>query len=292
MSDIKQNILVTGANGQLGSELRSLATHSDNLNFVFTDIAELDITDQDQICHTIEREDIDTVVNCAAFTAVDKAEDNLKLATQLNSEAPEKLARAINEKHGTIIHISTDYVFNGHNHTPYSENDTPCPQSVYGKTKAEGEQRVMQACEKSIVVRTAWLYSPYGNNFVKTMMRLGREREELNVVFDQIGTPTYARDLAQTIVKIINTGQKTYGIFHYTNEGATSWYDFAKAIHRAAGISSCRINPIRTSQYPTPASRPAYSLLDKAKIKQTYKIDIPHWQDSLNECVATILNKK
>lgn len=292
MSDKKQNILVTGANGQLGNELRSLATHSDNLNFVFTDIAELDITDQDQIRHTIEREDIDTVVNCAAFTAVDKAEDNLKLATQLNSEAPEKLARAINEKHGTIIHISTDYVFNGHNHTPYSEGDTPCPQSVYGKTKAEGEQRVMQACEKSIVVRTAWLYSPYGNNFVKTMMRLGREREELNVVFDQIGTPTYARDLAQAIVKIINTGQKTYGIFHYTNEGATSWYDFAKAIHRAAGISSCRINPIRTSQYPTPASRPAYSLLDKAKIKQTYKIDIPHWQDSLNECVATILNKK
>lgn len=290
MSDKKQNILVTGANGQLGSELRNLAATSGNLNFVFTDIAELDITDQDQICHTIESEDIDTVVNCAAFTAVDKAEDNLQLATKLNAEAPEKLARAINEKHGTMIHISTDYVFDGLNHSPYSEGDTPCPQSVYGKTKAEGEQRVMGACEKSIVIRTAWLYSPYGNNFVKTMMRLGREREELNVVFDQIGTPTYARDLAQTIVKIINTAQKTYGIFHYTNEGATSWYDFAKAIHRAAGITSCKINPIRTSQYPTPAKRPAYSLLDKAKIKQTYNIRIPHWQDSLDECVATLLN--
>ncbi|MGN1213571.1 MAG: dTDP-4-dehydrorhamnose reductase [Bacteroidaceae bacterium] len=290
MNDKKKNILVTGANGQLGSELRNLASTSRNLNFIFTDIAELDITDQNQICHTIESEDIDTVVNCAAFTAVDKAEDNLQLATKLNAEAPEKLARAINEKHGTMIHISTDYVFDGLNHSPYSEGDTPNPQSVYGKTKAEGEQRVMRACERSIVVRTAWLYSPYGNNFVKTMMRLGREREELNVVFDQIGTPTYARDLAQAIIKIINTEQKTYGIFHYTNEGATSWYDFAKAIHRAAGITSCKINPIRTSQYPTPAKRPAYSLLDKAKIKQTYNISIPHWQDSLDECVATLLN--
>ena len=283
------NILITGANGQLGNEMRTLSASYPNLNFVITDIKELDITDDANIHHVIESNNIDIVINCAAFTAVDKAESNKQLAHLLNAEAPEKLAKAINERGGEIIHISTDYVYGDTHNEPYTEDILPAPKSVYGSTKLEGEQRVLAACSKSIIIRTAWLYSTYGNNFVKTMLRLGKEREQLNVVFDQIGTPTYARDLARAIMTIVTCPTKTYGIFHYTNEGAISWYDFTKAIHRIAGITSCNVSPIRSSQYPTPAKRPSYSLLDKSKIKQTYHIEIPYWEDSLRQCIDALL---
>ncbi len=282
------NILVTGANGQLGSELRSIASEWQQLNFVFTDINELDITNQDDIRTAIDTNNIDGIINCAAFTAVDKAESSSDKARLLNAEAPEMLARTINDKGGWIIHISTDYVFSGEQWKPYTEDCPTGPQSVYGSTKLEGEHRVAEACTKSIIVRTAWLYSPYGNNFVKTMLRLGQEKERLNVVFDQIGTPTYAHDLARAIATIAASDHKTYGTFHFSNEGVTSWYDFTKAIHRLADIDTCQVSPIRTEDYPTPARRPAYSVLDKNKIKQTYNISIPHWEDSLKECLAKI----
>ena len=283
------NILITGANGQLGNELCTLSAQYPKLNFVLTDINELDITNEANIHQVIENNNIELVINCAAFTAVDKAESNQQLAHLLNAEAPEKLAKAINQRGGEMIHISTDYVYGDNHNEPYTEDILPAPQSVYGSTKLEGEQRVIAACPKSIIIRTAWLYSTFGNNFVKTMLRLGKEREQLNVVFDQIGTPTYARDLAKAIMTIVTCPAKTYGIFHYTNEGAISWYDFTKAIHRIAGITSCHVSPIRSAQYPTPAKRPSYSLLDKTKIKQTYHIDIPYWEDSLTQCVGALL---
>ncbi len=286
MQQHAKKILVTGANGQLGNELRSIAGEWRQLDFVFTDVGELDITDEKDIRTAIDANGIGLVVNCAAFTAVDKAESDIGKARMLNAEAPGMLARAISERGGEMIHISTDYVFSGERWKPYTEDCPTGPQSVYGSTKLEGEHRVTQACGRSVIIRTAWLYSPYGNNFVKTMLRLGREKEQLHVVFDQIGTPTYARDLARAIAAIASSDKKVYGTFHFSNEGVTSWYDFAKAIHSAAGISSCRIDPIRTEDYPTPARRPAFSVLDKAKIKQTYNISIPHWEESLKECLA------
>ncbi len=253
-----------------------------------TDVEELDITDRETVVAFVEHNQIDGIVNCAAYTAVDKAEENQELCDLLNHVAPGYLAEAIERRGGWLIQISTDYVFDGTNHTPYVETDPVCPNSVYGRTKLAGEQAAQQACPHTMIIRTAWLYSTFGNNFVKTMIRLGKERQELGVIFDQIGTPTYARDLAVAIFAAINQGVKP-GVYHFSNEGVISWYDFTKAIHRIAGISTCHVRPLHTSEYPTPAARPHYSVLDKTKIKQTYGLEIPYWEESLSECVAKLL---
>lgn len=278
------NILITGCNGQLGSEIRLLEDNFPQYTFFNTDKDELDITNQLAVDDFVNRNEIDGIVNCAAYTAVDKAETDQKLCTALNTEAPVYMAAAIEKRGGWMIHVSTDYVFNGKKHTPYVETDTPCPDSVYGSTKLAGEFGVSKFCKKTMIVRTAWLYSGFGNNFVKTMMRLGREKAELGVVFDQIGTPTYARDLAVAIFTAIEKGV-TPGVYHFSNEGVCSWYDFTKAIHRIAGITTCNVKPLHTSEYPTPATRPSYSVLDKTKIKETYGIEIPYWENSLEECI-------
>ena len=282
------NILITGCNGQLGNEMQLLETQHPEHTFYNTDVAELDITDSEAVSAFVDFNKIDGIVNCAAYTAVDKAEDNQDLCDLLNRVAPGYLAAAIESRGGWLIQISTDYVFDGTNHRPYVETDAVCPNSTYGKTKLAGEQAAFDACSHTMIVRTAWLYSTFGNNFVKTMLRLGHERQELGVIFDQIGTPTYARDLAVAIFAAISKGV-TPGVYHFSNEGAISWYDFAKAIHRIAGITTCRIRPLHTSEYPTPAVRPHYSVLDKTKIKQVYGLEIPYWEDSLRECITNLL---
>ena len=281
------NILVTGCNGQLGNEMQLLEAEYPQHTFFNTDVAALDITNQQAIDEYVESHEIDVIVNCAAYTAVDKAESNRQLCTALNTEAPAYLAAAVEKRGGALVQISTDYVFNGTKHTPYVETDTPCPDSVYGSTKLAGELGVTKFCKRTMIIRTAWLYSTFGNNFVKTMIRLGKEKEELGVIFDQIGTPTYARDLAQAIMVAIDKGIVP-GVYHFSNEGVCSWYDFTKTIHRIAGIDTCHVKPLHTSEYPTPATRPAYSVLDKTKIKSTYGLEIPYWVDSLTECIAKL----
>lgn len=283
------NILITGCNGQLGNEMQLLEKENPQHTYFNTDVAELDITDQAAIEKMVMDHAIDGIVNCAAYTAVDKAEDNQELCRKLNSLAPGYLAAAIAKRGGWMIQISTDYVFDGTNHTPYTEEAPTCPNSVYGVTKLEGEQAAQKACEKTMVIRTAWLYSTFGNNFVKTMIRLGKEKPELGVIFDQIGTPTYAHDLAVAIFAAINQGVVP-GVYHFSNEGVISWYDFTKAIHRIAGITTCHVRPLHTSEYPTPASRPHYSVLDKTKIKTVYGIEVPYWEESLEVCVRKLLN--
>ena len=281
------NILITGCNGQLGNEMQLLEEVNPQHTYFNTDVAELDITDQQAIETLVNENQIDGIVNCAAYTAVDKAEDNERLCTLLNAEAPAYLAAAIGKRGGWMIQISTDYVFDGTQHTPYTEEADTCPNSVYGKTKLVGELNVQKFCEQAMIIRTAWLYSTFGNNFVKTMIRLGKEKPELGVIFDQIGTPTYARDLAVAIFAAINQGIVP-GIYHFSNEGVISWYDFTKAIHRIAGITTCHVRPLHTSEYPTPAKRPHYSVLDKTKIKEVYHIEIPHWEESLEECIKKL----
>ena len=281
------NILITGCNGQLGNEMQLLEGSHPQHTYFNTDVAELDITNQSAIESFIEANAIDGIVNCAAYTAVDKAEDNEELCTKLNAEAPAYLAAAIGKRGGWMIQISTDYVFDGTQHVPYTEDADTCPNSVYGKTKLVGELNVQKFCERSMIIRTAWLYSTFGNNFVKTMIRLGKEKPELGVIFDQIGTPTYARDLAVAIFAAIEQGIVP-GIYHFSNEGVISWYDFTKAIHRLAGITTCHVRPLHTSEYPTPANRPHYSVLDKTKIKNIYGMEIPYWEDSLAECIAKL----
>ena len=281
------NILITGCNGQLGNEMQLLEEVNPQHTYFNTDVAELDITDQQAIETFVNENQIDGIVNCAAYTAVDKAEDNERLCTLLNAEAPAYLAAAIGKRGGWMIQISTDYVFDGTQHTPYTEEADTCPNSVYGKTKLVGELNVQKFCEQAMIIRTAWLYSTFGNNFVKTMIRLGKEKPELGVIFDQIGTPTYARDLAVAIFAAINQGIVP-GIYHFSNEGVISWYDFTKAIHRIAGITTCHVRPLHTSEYPTPAKRPHYSVLDKTKIKEVYHIEIPHWEESLEECIKEL----
>ena len=258
------NILITGCNGQLGNEMQLLEKENPQHTYFNTDVAELDITDQQAIEDFVEKNAIDGIVNCAAYTAVDKAETNKELCTSLNTVAPAYLAAAVEKRGGWMIQISTDYVFNGKSYRPYREDDTPSPDSVYGSTKLAGELGVSKFCKRTMIIRTAWLYSTFGNNFVKTMIRLGKEKEELGVIFDQIGTPTYAADLAAAIMTAINKGIVP-GVYHFSNEGVISWYDFTKAIHRIAGITSCHVRPLHTSEYPTPANRPAYSVLDKTK---------------------------
>ena len=281
------NILITGCNGQLGNEMQLLEGSHPQHTYFNTDVAELDITNQSAIESFVEDNAIDGIVNCAAYTAVDKAEDNEELCTKLNAEAPAYLAAAIGKRGGWMIQISTDYVFDGTQHVPYTEDADTCPNSVYGKTKLVGELNVQKFCERSMIIRTAWLYSTFGNNFVKTMIRLGKEKPELGVIFDQIGTPTYARDLAVAIFAAIEQGIVP-GIYHFSNEGVISWYDFTKAIHRLAGITTCHVRPLHTSEYPTPANRPHYSVLDKTKIKNIYGMGIPYWEDSLAECIAKL----
>ncbi|MBR2291541.1 MAG: dTDP-4-dehydrorhamnose reductase [Prevotella sp.] len=281
------NILITGCNGQFGNEMQLLEKENPQHTYFNTDVAELDITDQEAINKFVADNEIDGIVNCAAYTAVDKAEDNEALCQKLNAEAPAYLAYAIGQRGGWMIQISTDYVFDGTQHTPYVEDDETCPNSVYGRTKLVGELNVQKFCEQSMIIRTAWLYSTFGNNFVKTMIRLGKEKPELGVIFDQIGTPTYARDLAVAIFTAINQGIVP-GVYHFSNEGVISWYDFTKAIHRIAGITTCKVRPLHTAEYPTPANRPHYSVLDKTRIKTVYGLDIPYWEESLAECIAKL----
>ena len=281
------NILITGCNGQLGNEIRLLEKNYPQYEFFIFYFKELDITNLLAVEQFVAENKIDGIVNCAAFTAVDKAEDNKERCTTLNTVAPAYLASAVEKRGGWMIQISTDYVFDGTKHTPYVETDTPCPNSVYGSTKLAGELGVTKFCKRSMIIRTAWLYSTYGNNFVKTMIRLGKEKSELGVIFDQVGTPTYAHDLAQVIMIAIEKGIQP-GVYHFSNEGVISWYDFTKAIHRLAGITTCHVRPLHTAEYPTPAHRPHYSVLDKTKIKQTYHIEIPYWEESLAECIAKL----
>ena len=279
--------LVVGSNGQLGNELKLLLQDK----AVYVDKDELDITDKQAVQNFVNGKNFEAIINCAAYTAVDRAEDDVDIATQLNVTGPAILAMAIERREGWLIHISTDYVFDGTHCTPYTEDEPTCPMSVYGRTKQVAENTVMQYCRKAMIIRTAWLYSEYGNNFVKTMLRLGREREQLKVVYDQIGTPTYAGDLADVILNVITKGIVA-GIFHYSNEGVISWYDFTKAIHEMASITRCEVLPIRSAEYPAKAPRPAYSVLDKQKIKTQYNIRIPYWKDSLAHCLHLLKEKR
>lgn len=281
------NILVTGANGQLGNEMRALSAENPQYTYFFTDVQELDICNEEAVQAYVNDNEIDIIVNCAAYTAVDNAEDHPELCDRLNNIAPGYLARAAQGRGAAMIQVSTDYVFDGTAHTPYTEEEPTCPDSVYGSTKLAGEQNVLDCCERAMVIRTAWLYSIYGNNFVKTMIRLGKERESLGVIFDQIGTPTYANDLARAIYAAINKGV-VRGVYHFSNEGVCSWYDFTVAIHRLAGITSCKVKPLHTTEYPSKAARPHYSVLDKTKIKNTFDIEIPHWEESLKRCIALL----
>lgn len=288
-------ILVTGAEGQLGSEIRSIADQYPNFNFIFTDINELDLTDQQALENFVKEQSLDFIINCAAYTAVDIAEGDIELAKLLNTKVPAQLGTLANKYNCKVIHISTDYVFDGTAYSPYTENDLVNPESVYGKTKLNGEIALLKESTSSMVIRTSWLYSSNGKNFVKTMIKLGEEREELKVVYDQVGTPTFAGDLALAILTIISkTASQVLawkpGIYHYTNEGVCSWYDFAKAIHEIYGIQ-CNVHPIATEEYPTPAKRPPYSVLNKSKIKRIFELEIPYWRDSLNKCIIELKNE-
>ena len=283
------NILVTGANGQLGCEMQRLGAVSPN-NYIFTDVAELDVTDAGAVLRAAEQTRAEAIVNCAAYTNVERAEEDEATADRLNRLAPANLAAAAAATGATLIHISTDYVFDGTAHTPYTEQAPTAPLGVYGHTKLAGEQSVEASGCSYLILRTAWLYSAFGNNFLKTMLRLTAERESLNVVFDQIGTPTYAGDLALGIFSVIE-GQQFRGhegLYHFSNEGVSSWYDFAVEIAAAPGHDKCRIEPCHTAEYPSKAPRPAYSVLDKSKFKTTFGIEIPHWRESMLYCLKTM----
>ena len=280
-------ILVTGSNGQLGSEMVALQPQETHHQWFNLDINELDITDKNAVEQFVVNNKIDGIINCAAYTNVDKAEEDVALCYKVNRDAPQYLAQAIEKVGGFIIHISTDYVFDGTNNIPYTEQDKPNPVTIYGKSKIEGEQYVCESCKQHIIIRTAWVYSSYGKNFVKTMIKLGKEKPSLGVIFDQIGSPTYARDMAKAIITIVNQGIIP-GIYNFSNEGVISWYDFTKHIHQLANITSCKVAPIHTADYPTLAQRPHFSVLDKTKIKNTYNIEIPYWRDSLEECIQLL----
>jgi dTDP-4-dehydrorhamnose reductase len=279
-------ILVTGATGQLGSEIRTLAHLYSDDNFTFATRNELDLSNLCKMEDFFEDKKFDAIINCAAYTAVDQAESDPFTADAVNHRFVSMLAKIAKRDNIALIHISTDYVFDGRNHRPYVESDPTDPQGVYGRTKQGGENAILSvAPANAIILRTSWVYSSFGNNFVKTMLRLGRERDSLGVIFDQIGTPTYARDLARAILGILpKLDNEAPEIYHYSNEGAASWYDFAKAIFELSGVA-CQVNPITTDQYPTPAARPHYSLLNKTKIKSDFGITIPYWRDSLKECL-------
>ena len=283
------NILVTGANGQLGREMQRLGAVSPN-NYLFTDVAELDITDPEAVRRCMTGNRIGAIVNCAAYTNVERAEEDEATADRLNRAAVGNLARAAAEADALLVHVSTDYVFDGCASLPYTEEDPTAPRSAYGRTKLAGEETVRASGCRHLILRTAWLYSEYGNNFLKTMLRLTAERETLNVVFDQVGTPTYAGDLALAIFSILEGGldRGHEGTYHFSDEGVCSWYDFAVEIARAAGHDRCRISPCRTADYPTKAVRPAFSVLDKGKLKRTFGIEIPHWRESMFYCLKRL----
>lgn len=278
-----KHILITGANGQLGTEIASLQHLFADFEILLTDVHNLDICDEAQLNHFFENHSIEWVVNCAAYTAVDKAETEIESATKVNAIAPALLAKACKKYHCSLIHVSTDFVFDGNNNKPYTEDDEAKPIGIYGLSKFKGEQEIRQNLNEHFILRTSWLYSPIGNNFMKTMIRLGKEKPSLNVVFDQVGTPTYAHDLALFIAYIINSGVTQYGTYHYSNEGVCSWYDFAREIMILSG-SACNVYPIESKDYPTPAKRPSYSVLNKAKAKNVFGIQIPHWRKSLEDC--------
>lgn len=280
-------ILVTGSKGQLGSSLRRVFDNDPAIDATYTDHATLDITDRDAVYRFLGDNKFDIVVNCAAYTAVDKAESDEILASALNTGAVGNLAEAAVKNGTRVIHISTDYVFSGQGCRPYEENDEPYPQSIYGRTKLEGEALLTSFCQNALIIRTAWLYSEFGGNFVKTMLRLAETRPEINVVADQIGTPTYAGDLAEAIHRIVSSGEWKPGIYHFTDEGVASWYDFTKAIFEISG-RDVKVNPIKTSEYPTQANRPLYSVLSKKKIKKAFGLEIPYWRDSLKTCISQL----
>ena len=289
------NILVTGSNGQLGSEIKDLELKFTNFNFFFMDLPELDICNSSQLNIFIKENNINTVINCAAYTAVDKAEQDIDIAKKVNATGVLNIVNALKKVDGKLIHISTDYVFDGNNFIPYQELDQVNPIGIYGNTKRSGELAVINSDIDGIVIRTSWLYSAYGNNFVKTMLRLGNQRDELNVIFDQVGTPTNASDLAKTCLDILSSKKQSKmnsngKIYHFSNEGVASWYDFSIAI-MTLGEVNCHIKPIETKDYPTPAKRPHYSVLNKSKIKNDFEIDIPYWRGSLAKCILK-LNKK
>ena len=281
-----KNVLVTGANGQLGNEMRRLGSVSPN-NYIFTDVAELDITDKAAVAQFVATNSVDVIVNCAAYTNVDKAEDDQATAELINATAVANLAEAVKAVDGTLIHVSTDYVFGTDGNTPRTEDMPTAPLGVYGVTKLHGEQAIAASGCKALIFRTAWLYSEFGNNFLKTMLRLTAERPALNVVFDQVGTPTYAGDLAVLIFSIIEYGtyEGNEGIYHFSNEGVCSWYDFATEIAAAAGHTECRINPCHSNEFPSKVTRPPYSVLDKSKVKRTFDVEIPHWRESMIHCI-------
>ena len=288
------NILVTGANGQLGNEIQTVAKKSKD-NYIFTDVCDgykkLDITDLDAIRSEVKENDIKCIINCAAWTNVDKAETAGDIVETLNAKAPENLAVAMKEVGGLLVHISTDYVFGAEPYnTPCKEDQQGTPTGVYGLTKKHGEEKIIATGADHIIIRTAWLYSEYGKNFLKTMLNLTATKPELKVVFDQCGTPTYAGDLAEAIFHIVENRlyEGNSGIYHYSNEGVCSWYDFTKAIANLAGNTECNIHPCHSNEFPSPVTRPAYSVLDKTKIKTTFNITIPYWTDSLKKCMSNM----
>lgn len=302
---ITYNILVTGSNGQVGSEIKELSKVANSgceanfprkdylYNFFFTNRSNIDITSKDSIRNFCQANSINVIINCAAYTAVDIAESDIENADLVNRKAVKKLSIIAKELNIKLIHISTDYVFDGKNFKPYVEEFQTNPQSVYGKTKLDGENEMRDINPlNSIIIRTSWVYSYYGNNFVKTMLRLGREKEELGLIFDQVGTPTYAKHLALTILNIIpQIENHKVEIYNYSNEGVLSWYDFAKEIMKMAKLN-CKINPIETYQYPTPARRPHFSLLNKSKIKSKFNLEIPYWKDGLDDCLKRLGERK
>lgn len=296
MLNIK-TILVTGRSGQLGQSLKAIAKNYPDYVFTFATRTDLDLSNEHTIDDYFQQHHFDLIINCAAYTAVDKAELEPELADQINHLAVKQLAEIATQQNTKLIHISTDYVFNGQQYRPYIETDEVEPRSVYGQTKLKGEQALLAALPiNGLIIRTSWVYSTYGNNFVKTMLRLGQERASLNVIFDQVGTPTYAHDLAKAIMSIVGSEtftqqQVTTEIYHYSNEGVCSWYDFAKTIFELSSID-CNVSPIETKDYPTPATRPHYSLLNKAKIKQQFVITIPYWKDSLHTCLSQLAQQE
>ncbi|MBR5728380.1 MAG: dTDP-4-dehydrorhamnose reductase [Muribaculaceae bacterium] len=279
-------ILITGANGQLGRELRTLLDGDSRFDSTYTDVEELDITSPEAVDNMVNRLTPDYIINCAAYTAVDRAEDDEATALLINARAVEILATAAARVGAKMIHVSTDYVFDGNGNRPYHEDDMPHPVSAYGRTKLAGEQVLQRILpEQSVILRTAWLYSPHGKNFVKTMLELGRTRDQLRVVYDQVGSPTLAADLARAIITVMTAIEWHPGVYHYTNEGAISWYDFTKAIHRLAGITTCDVQPCLSHEFPAKAHRPAYSVLDKTKFKATFGVTVPYWEESLRQFI-------
>ncbi|TLX71506.1 dTDP-4-dehydrorhamnose reductase [Labilibacter sediminis] len=288
-------VLVTGGNGQLGQCIRSLTSSYSDIEFIFTDVDDLNICDLNDLKLYTKPLNIDYLINCAAYTAVDKAESEQVASKQLNAEAVKNIGLAALENNFKVIHVSTDYVFDGKSFKPYRETDLAVPESNYGQTKLLGEKLLMESQPESIIIRTSWLYSEFGNNFVKTMIKLGHDRDELRVVADQVGSPTYAVDLAEAILTIISQVEKftkpfLAGIYHYSNEGVCSWYDFSINIHQMAGVN-CKVTPIESREFPTAAPRPYYSVLNKTKIKATYKIEIPYWRLSLEKCLMNLVSK-